>query len=526
MKFVFITGGVLSSLGKGILSSSIAKLLKQSGVNASILKIDVYLNSDAGTLNPFEHGEVFVTKDGFECDLDVGNYERFLNLYATNEQNFMMGSVYKSVLDKERKGDYLGKTIQLIPHVTEAVKKKIRNSAKKLGCDVLVVEVGGTVGDIESELVLEAIRQMKFEDECLFIHLALVPTILTGEQKTKPMQQSVKLLLSRGIVPDAIVARSETPLNADSRKKIALFCNVKQENVFYSPTVESVYELPSVLKKQGFVASIQKLLSLPEHEPDLSEWDSLLNKMKKTTIKKRIGVVGKYATTKDTYMSVFEALNHACVNNNVKGELVLIDSEEIESGKQSLEGFDALVVPGGFGERGIEGIIKAISYSRENNIPFLGLCYGLQLAVIEFSRNVLKLEDANTTEINPDTKNPVICLLPEQKNVEDKGGTMRLGVKSVKVLQGTKAFEAYESELIEKRFRHRFEVNPEYVDQLEKAGFVFSGRDPNREIQKIGELKKHKFFVGVQYHPEFDSRLEKPEELFNALIKATLTNSA
>ncbi|MFH1779655.1 MAG: CTP synthase [Candidatus Micrarchaeota archaeon] len=522
MKFVFITGGVLSSLGKGILAASTAKLLKQSGVNASVMKMDVYLNSDAGTLNPFEHGEVFVTQDGFECDLDVGNYERFLNLFAKKEQNIMMGSVYDSVIKQERKGEYLGKTIQLIPHVTDAIKKRLRASAKKIGCDVMVVEIGGTVGDIESDVVLEALRQMKNEEECIFIHLALVPTILTGEQKTKPLQHSVKVLSSKGINADVIVGRTETPLRKEPREKISLFCNVSSDNVFYSPTVECTYELPSVFKKQGFTQAIQRALKIGEKESDLNEWETILENNKKNKMVKTIAVVGKYATTKDTYTSVFEAVKHACIHNGVKGNVVLINSEDIEKEKQPLDGFDAIIVPGGFGTRGVEGIITAIKYARENNVPYLGLCYGLQLAVIEYSRNVLKLKDADTTEINPETKHPVIDLLPEQKNVDDKGGTMRLGSKDVLLKEGTLVFEAYGKKKIEKRFRHRYEVNPEYVQKLEAAGLVFSGRDPEKEIMKACELKEHKFFVGVQFHPEFDSRLEKPEELFNALVKSML----
>ncbi len=520
-KFVFVTGGVLSSLGKGILSSSIARLLKSRGVNANCMKIDVYLNGDAGTLNPFEHGEVFVTQDGFECDLDVGNYERFLNIFAKKEQNLMMGQVYKAVIEKERKGEFLGKTLQMIPHVTNEVKSRIRNTAKATGCEVLVVEIGGTVGDIESEVVLEAIRQMRFNgDEIVFIHLALVPTITTGEQKTKPLQHSVKMLLSTGIQPDLIVARSEKMLSKEARNKIAMFCNVSPEEVFCSPNADSIYKIPIILEEQGIQDPIAKKLGLKLKEKDLGEWKELLDKKPRT--ERTIAVVGKYATTKDTYMSVFEALSHAALNNDVKINAVLIDSEKVEGGTQSLEGFDAFVVPGGFGERGVEGIIQTIKYARENNIPYLGLCYGLQLAIIESARNVLGWKDAHTTEIKPDTKHPVICLLPEQHSVEEKGGTMRLGAYEVKVEKDTLAFDLYGSEKILKRFRHRYEINPELIPDLEKAGWVFSGKDPKREIRKIGELKKHKFLIGSQFHPEFDSRLEKPEPLFDGLLKATL----
>ncbi|MFH0922729.1 MAG: CTP synthase (glutamine hydrolyzing) [Candidatus Micrarchaeota archaeon] len=520
-KFVFVTGGVLSSLGKGIVTSSIAKLLKSSGINANAMKIDVYLNSDAGTLNPFEHGEVFVTQDGFECDLDVGNYERFLNIFAKREQNLMMGQVYKSVIDKERRGDYLGKTLQMIPHVTNEVKQRIRHAAKVTEADVLVVELGGTVGDIESETVLEAIRQMRFDgDEVLFVHLALVPTIITGEQKTKPMQHSVKALLSAGIQPDLLIARSDKMIPKDIRNKLALFCNVSPESVFCSPNVETTYEVPLVLQEQKMHEVIAEKLGLKLKNEDLAEWKELLSR--KPKIEKKIAVVGKYATAKDTYTSVFEAIKHAALHNGVRVDAVLLDSEKIEAGKQSLEGLDAIIVPGGFGERGVEGIIQAIQYARENNVPYLGLCYGLQLAIVEFARNVMGLKDANSTELNAETKHPVIDFLPEQKAISDKGGTMRLGAYELKIIKGTKAYGLYQSEKVFKRFRHRYEINPEFVERFEKAGFVFSGRDPRREIMKIGELREHNFFIGTQAHPEFDSRLEKPEPLFDGLIKATL----
>ena len=518
-KFVFVTGGVLSSLGKGILSSSIARILKSRGINSNCMKIDVYLNCDAGTLNPFEHGEVFVTQDGFECDLDVGNYERFLNIFARKEQNLMMGQVYKAVIEKERKGEFLGKTLQMIPHVTNEVKHRIRATAKATGVEVLVVEIGGTVGDIESEVVLEAIRQMRFNgDEVVFIHLALVPTITTGEQKTKPLQHSVKMLLASGIQPDGVVARSEKHLNKEARAKIAMFCNVAPEAVFVSPTVDNIYKLPLVLEEQGIENLIAEKLSLKLKERDLGEWKELLDKKPKT--EKTIAVVGKYATTRDTYMSVFEALQHAALNNDVKLNAVLIDSEKVEGGTQKLDDFDGFVVPGGFGERGVEGIIQTVRYARESDKPYLGLCYGLQLAIIESARNVLGWKDAHTTEINPGTKHPVICLLPEQHAIEDKGGTMRLGAYEVKVEKDTLAFGCYKSEKIHKRFRHRYEINPELIPDLEKIGWVFSGRDPKREIRKIGELKGHKFLIGSQYHPEFDSRLEQPEPLFDGFVKA------
>jgi len=531
-KFVFVTGGVLSSLGKGILVSSIAKLLKSAGVRASAMKIDPYLNCDAGTLNPFEHGEVFVTRDGFECDLDVGNYERFLNEFACREQNLMMGTVYRTVLEKERRGEFLGKTIQLIPHVTNEIKNRIRLAAQKTASEVLVVEIGGTVGDIESEVVLEAVRQMRFEEapgSVVNAHLALVPTILTGEQKTKPIQHSVRALLARGITPDFIIARCEKPLSEQTRAKIALFCNVERECVFDSPTVENVYELPLLLSAQGFSHALCAKLGLSEGERDLGEWRSLLSRWNNAERVVKIGVVGKYATTRDTYMSVFEALKHAGVHNDARVNAVLVDSEEIEQsgiglgeGQVDLESFDALVVPGGFGGRGVEGIISAIRFARENKVPFLGLCYGMQLAVVEFARSVLGWSDAHTTEIDGSTSHPVVDLLPEQREVREKGGTMRLGARDVLLKRGTLVHSLYGRDVVSKRFRHRFEVNPVYVPELEEAGVVFSGRDPEREIMKFLELDAHPFFVGTQAHPEFDSRLEEPEPLFKGLVQAAV----
>lgn len=525
-KYIFVTGGVLSSLGKGIFAASVAKILRSGGVNASIMKIDPYLNCDAGTLNPFEHGEVFVTQDGHECDLDVGNYERYTNTFAKREQNLMMGSVYRAVIDKERKGDYLGKTIQLIPHATNEIKHQIRRAAEVTGCDVLVVEIGGTVGDLESDVVLEAVRQMNFEEpsqSTTFIHLALVPTIITGELKTKPIQHSVKSLLSRGITPNMLVARSDVKLPKHLAEKIALFCNVREENVFCSPTLESIYEVPQVLVEQGIHTRLAERMGLEIKTPDLKQWNDLNaigEKLRKGGPRVRVGVIGKYAVAKDAYMSVFEALNHAGVNNGVAVDAELVDSEAIEKGKWDLSKYHAIVVPGGFGGRGVEGKITAVRHAREQKVPYLGLCYGMQLAVIELARNAANLEGANTSENNPDLKHPVIDLLPEQKSVKDKGGTMRLGGKWVQVKPNTVAHRIYGSEKIFKRFRHRYEVNPDYIERLEKAGAVFSGSEPNQNIMKILELKDHPFFFGTQFHPEFDSRPEIPEPAFNALVAA------
>jgi len=526
-KFIFVTGGVLSSLGKGMFASSITKLLKSCGVKASCMKIDPYLNCDAGTLNPFEHGEVFVTQDGFECDLDVGNYERFCNEFAVREQNLMMGSVYKAVIDKERKGEYLGKTIQLIPHATNQIKHCIRSAAKTVGADVLVVEIGGTVGDMESDVVLEAARQMNFEEPpqaVTFIHLALVPKITTGEMKTKPMQHSVKALLGRGITPNFLVARSDEPISAVLREKIALFCNVREENVFCSPNLDTVYAIPMELEKQKVHEALAERIGFKLNERDMKEWVKLVDKLedlKKKGPNVKIGVIGKYATAKDAYMSVFEAITHAGVHCGVYAEGFLVDSEAVEKGKIDLTQYDGLLVPGGFGGRGVEGKISAIKYARESGVPYLGVCYGMQLAVIEVARHVAGLEGANTTENEPEVKHPVIDILPEQKSVQEKGGTMRLGAKWVEIKKDTKAFELYGEEKVFKRFRHRYEVNPEYVDRLEAAGIVFSGMWPKEKIMKVMELKDHPYFVGVQYHPEFDSRLETPEPVYYGLVKAS-----
>ncbi len=524
-KFVFITGGVLSSLGKGILVSSIARLLKGYGVNASAMKIDPYLNCDAGTLNPFEHGEVFVTRDGFECDLDVGNYERFLDIFARKEQNFMMGSVYKTIVDDERRGKFLGKTVQLIPHATNEYAKRIRLAAEATGCEVLFVEIGGTVGDIESEVVLEAARQMRFDEKAgnvLFVHMALVPRIVTGEQKTKPFQHSVKALLARGITPDILVARSDEMVSEATREKISLQCNVRKEDVFCSPSLKNIYALPLVLEEQGIHRNIAGKMNARLGKRDLGEWTGLVKEMNALLEEGemiRVGVVGKYATTKDTYMSVFEAVRHAGLSNGVNAEGVLVDSEDIERKKIDLKEFDAFIVPGGFGARGAGGKIEAVRFARERKKPFLGICYGFQLGVVEFARNVAGLRDADTSENNPKTRHPVIDLLPEQKAVAEKGGTMRLGAQKIIIAPGTRAFRAYGAGVVWKRHRHRYEVNPEFIPLLEDAGLVFSGKSGDGKRMELLELPKQCFF-GSQYHPEFDSRLGKPEPLFFELLKA------
>lgn len=524
-KFVFVTGGVLSSLGKGILSSSIAKMLKaKTSASVSLMKIDPYLNCDAGTLNPFEHGEVFVTQDGHECDLDLGNYERFLDVNAVKEQNLMMGSIYKELAERERRGDFLGKTVQLIPHATDTTKRKIRQCADKTNSDILVVEIGGTIGDMESEIVIESARQMKYEERqgnVIFVHLALVPTIVTGEEKTKPLQHSVTALLSRGIMPDLIVGRSVEMLKPDSKIKIARQCNVREEDVFCSPNASTIYAVPLILEEQGMDKKIAEKLMVERAKPTgLTEWRTLVEKMLGLKDEINIAVVGKYAHAKDAYMSVFEALTHAGVHAGVRVNAELIDAEKEENLARKLVDYNGFVVPGGFGSRAVQGKIQAIKYCRENNRPLLGICYGFQLSIIEIARNVLELKEADTTENNPATLHPVIDLLPEQREVADKGATMRLGVKKTLIKPSTTAFSIYNSTEIYKRFRHRFEMNPNYVEKMQDAGVVFSGTDERQEIMKVLELKGRGFFFGTQYHPEFDSRLEKPEEAFLQLVKA------
>ncbi len=534
MNLIFVTGGVFSSLGKGVFASSLARLLKSCDLNVALMKIDPYLNCDAGTLNPFEHGEVFVTRDGKECDLDVGNYERFLGRIAVREQNVMMGSVYSSVIDSERRGEYLGKTLQLIPHVTNEIKKRISDCFKATKCELLVVEIGGTVGDFESDIVLEAIRQLRDngDHKALYIHMALVPVIASGEFKTKPLQHSVRQLLSRGIVPDAIVCRSDRKTTREIKEKIALFCPVSANRIFDSHNVVNVYSMPMELDKQAIQQVVFKHFGLNEKKADLTKWHKVVEGLKAASendCEKKVGIVGKYAGAgNDTYFSVFEAISHAAGSLGTCVSSELIDAEKIEKMNEKdlndyLKQFNGIIVPGGFGSRGVEGKIKVIKYCRENNAPFFGLCYGFQLAVIEIARNVLKLENANTTEIDWDAKYPVIDLLPEQKKLFEengkKGGTMRLGAHEVEVKKGSKAFELYGSGKVIERFRHRWEVNPKFIEQLEEV-MVFSGKHPNSEIMQIGELKNHKFFIGTQFHPEFESTPEKPQALFVGFVKS------
>lgn len=496
-----------------------------------MIKIDPYLQIDAGTMSPYEHGEVFVTEDGGETDLDLGHYERFIDENLTKDNNITTGKIYWNVLTKERKGEYLGKTVQVIPHVTNEIKEWIMRLAK--GYDVTIVEIGGTVGDIESLPFLEAIRQMKKDlgkENTLYIHVSLLPYIkAAGEVKTKPTQHSVKELRSIGIQPDILVCRTEIPINDKIKEKLSLFCDVEKEAVIEARDARTIYEVPLNLEKEGLGSLITKKLNLPNRNPDLKDWrafvDRVINPMNEVTI----AIVGKYVELKDAYLSIIEALVHAGAKNDTKVNINWIHSEmlETENYEEILEKeleknkLDGILVPGGFGERGVEGKINAIKFARERNIPFLGICMGMQLAVIEYARNVCKLEDANSTEFNPNTKHPVIDLLPEQKNIKDKGGTMRLGAYKAILKEGTLAYKLYKKKEVYERHRHRYEVNPKYHEILEKNGLIISGLSPDGRLAEFIELK-HKFFIATQAHPEFKSRPNKPHPLFDGLVKACL----
>lgn len=533
-KFIFVTGGVVSSLGKGIASASIGALLEARGLKVSLQKLDPYINVDPGTMSPFQHGEVFVTDDGAETDLDLGHYERFTSAKMCKINNFTTGQIYDSVIQKERRGDYLGKTVQVIPHVTDEIKSFILKAADDN--DILIVEVGGTVGDIESLPFLEAIRQFRFDfgkENTLYVHLTLVPYIESaGELKTKPTQHSVKELQSIGIRPDILICRSDRPLPKDVKSKIALFCNVSEDAVISAKDVKSIYEVPIFVHKEGLDDKIVELLNIWTKAPDLSKWEKLCSTIYNPDGEVTIGVVGKYVSLKDSYKSLNEALCHAGVANKVKVNLKYIDSEEIEEkGTENLfEDCHGILVPGGFGNRGIDGKIEAIKYARENNIPYFGICLGMQLMVIEFAKNVCGLKGAYSTEFVPETPHPVIYLMKEwfdyQKNKVIKrdenfqmGGTMRLGAYPCKIKKDTFAMKAYNSELVYERHRHRYEFNNEYREKLTKAGLVISGASPDDNLVEIVEIKDHIWFLGCQFHPEFKSKPHSPQPLFVEFIK-------
>ncbi len=518
MKYIVVTGGVLSGLGKGVTTASIGRILKDKGYTVIPMKIDGYVNVDPGTMNPYEHGEVYVLDDGSETDLDLGHYERFLNIDLTGASNMTTGSVYQTVIDKERRGDYLGKTVQLIPHITDEIKNRI----KQFKVDVVLIEVGGTVGDIENRIFIEALRQMSRdpENEFIFIHLSYVPIILSGEQKTKPTQHSVKELLSLGIQPDVLVGRCEKELSAETKRKIALFCGVGPGNVLSNPDLEDIYYLPLVLNQQNLTEIIISKLNLKRMPVYSSKFSDLVEKIHTCKEEVDIGIIGKYTGLEDAYMSIKEAFKHAGAYNSCKVNLSWIEAEEI--GVEHLSQFDGLLVPGGFGSRGVEGKITAIQYARENNVPLLGICLGMQLMVVEFARNVCNLKGASSTEADPKTPHPVIDLLPEQKEIYRKGGTMRLGAYPCVIKEKTLASRLYGMDQVSERHRHRWEVNPKYIETLTENGFVFSGKYPNKNLMEMVELPKHRYFIGSQFHPEFKSRLEKPAPLFVGLVRAAI----
>jgi len=522
-KYVFVTGGVLSGLGKGITASSIGLLLKSRGLKVTVLKIDPYLNCDAGTMNPYQHGEVFVLDDGGEVDMDLGSYERFLDIDLTKDHNITTGTIYKKVIEKERRGDYLGATVQIIPHVTDEIKANIKQVVERSEADVAIVEIGGTVGDIESMPFLEAIRQMHQElghENCIFVHTTLVPVVeVVGEQKTKPTQHSVKELRAIGIQPDIIVGRSSEPLKENIKQKISLFCDVPVEAVISAPNAELIYQVPLAFEEQGLTELLLKRLELQASREDLREWKAFLSNVLNPQQKVKVALVGKYTDLADSYVSYTEALTHAGAKLRTAVEIKWIEAESFT--EELVKDVDGIIVPVGFGSRGSEGKIQAINYARTNKIPFLGICYGFQLAVVEFCRNVLGYKEANSTEFGP-TSCPVIDLMPEQRDLVDKGATMRLGAYPVIIEPGTLAYKLYGTTRIYERHRHRYEVNPEYIPKIEEAGFKFSGRSPDGKRMEIGELANHPYFIASQFHPEFKSRPTKPSPLFLGLIKACL----
>jgi CTP synthase len=527
-RYVFVTGGVASSLGKGIISASLAKLLQARGYRVTIQKLDPYLNVDPGTLNPYEHGECYVTEDGAETDLDLGHYERFLNVPTSQANNVTTGRIYQNVINKERRGDYLGKTVQIIPHITDEIKRNIKLLGSKHKFDVVITEIGGTVGDIESLPYIEAVRQLKWElgHRATVIHLTLVPYLAaSGELKTKPTQHSVKSLLEIGVQPDVLVLRTEHDLSSDIRKKVALFCNVDSRAVVQSIDVSSIYEVPVKMQEEGLDEIILEKLQLPiEGKPELKEWKNFLSKLKAAKKTIRIGLVGKYVELADAYKSIIEALNHAGTYNDRKVELRLIHSENInqENVENTLKDLHGILVAPGFGHRGIEGKLLAVRYAREKDVPFFGICLGMQCAVIEFSQNVLKLEKPNSREMDHNTPNPVIDLMEDQKNITDKGGTMRLGAYECELKNNTNSARAYQKDLIHERHRHRYEFNNEYLQQFEDAGMISAGINPDTGLVEIVEIPKNKWFVGVQFHPEYSSTVIKPHPMFLAFVKAAI----
>jgi len=528
-KYIFVTGGVVSSLGKGITAASLGQLLKARGLKVTIQKFDPYLNKDPGTMSPYQHGEVFVTDDGAETDLDLGHYERFIDINLNKNSNVTTGKIYWSVITKERKGEYLGGTVQVIPHITNEIKERAYRASHD-NPDVVITEIGGTVGDIESLPFLEAIRQIKFDigaENVMYIHLTLIPYLSkSGELKTKPTQHSVRDLREIGIQPDLIVCRTERALSQEIKNKISLFCNLDSENVIQNLDADTLYEVPLKLEEEGLAEKVCKRLGLVCGEPDLKEWKEIVNIEKALKDSVKIALVGKYVELRDAYLSVAESLKHAGIKNNVRVDIDWVHSEEITDDNVSdiLKNVDGILVPGGFGDRGVEGKIVATKYARENKIPFFGICLGMQVAVIEFARNVLGYKDAHSSELNPFTEHPVIDLMPEQYDVENMGGTMRLGLYPCKINKETKAFEAYGEELIYERHRHRYEFNNAFREELIEKGLVISGLSPDERLVEIVEVKDHPWFVAGQFHPEFKSRPTRSHPLFREFIRAAKEN--
>jgi len=527
-KFVFVTGGVVSSLGKGITASSLGRLLKNRGLKITIQKFDPYINVDPGTMSPYQHGEVFVTDDGAETDLDLGHYERFIDINLSKNSNVTTGKIYSAVINKERRGDYLGGTVQVIPHITNEIKDRVFRAARETGADVVITEIGGTVGDIESLPFLEAIRQIKSDvgrENVIYIHCTLVPMMrASGELKTKPTQHSVKELRSIGIQPNVIVCRTEYPLPEELKRKIALFCDIDREAVIEARDAETLYELPLMFQEKGLDEIVVKRLGLDVGPADMTDWKQLVYKVKNLTHKTRIAIVGKYVALPDAYMSVVEALRHAGFESDTDIEVKWVNSEEVteENVADMLGDVAGILVPGGFGDRGIEGKIVATRFAREQQIPFLGICLGMQMACVEGARNLVGLEGAHSSEIYPATPYPIIDLLPEQKEIEDKGGTMRLGLYPCKLAPDSLAHKAYGTDLVYERHRHRYEFNNAFREQLESVGYRFSGTSPDGRLVEIVEFTKHPWFVASQFHPEFISRPNRPQPLFRDFVKAAL----
>ena len=527
-KYIFVTGGVVSSVGKGITTACLGRLLKNRGFKITVQKLDPYINVDAGTMNPFQHGEVFVTDDGAETDLDLGHYERFVDENLSQLSNVTTGRIYDAVIRKERRGDYLGGTVQVIPHITDEIKNRIRLNAEESGADISIVEIGGTVGDIEGLPFLEAIRQFRKDvgpRNVMYVHVTLIPSVGPwNELKTKPTQHSVIKLREIGIQPDVLICRTKSSISKEMREKISLFCDVDNRAVIEAKDAETIYEIPLKFEKDGLADLVLERFDLENGKPDLDEWKKIVDILKKPKHKTTVAIVGKYTGNGDAYISLGEAVKHGGIANDTAAQVRWVDSEELTEANipDKLAGADAIIVAGGFGARGVEGKVDAIKYARENKIPFLGICFGLHWAVVEIARNICKLKDANTEEVDPKSPHPVIHLLPEQVGVEDKGATMRLGLYPCCVSDGTLASRLYKSELIYERHRHRFEVNNNYRARLERGGLICSGVSPDYRLVEIVELKDHPFFIATQFHPEFKSRPDRPHPLFSGLVAAAL----